>query len=268
MQLFRRNKTQQTSSNGGNPNVVAQRSMETSEQTTRTPPTLHISLSVRQQGVETVQKESMMTIRTKVTSLSTREASMLLMVCNVLALQNGLDISLYMSIEWLYSYLTRSGSIPPEEIQNEKVRQTCLLSDLILGNFRGQWIDMEERVRLIDRQVVETILESGWMPDKRTINSWLQVWEPSKWLEFRIVPLELLLERSNNSEPYDSYCRGYGEGSSRKREKTPYSSELDGEKTDDATRAIEVNILEAEAYRKIHIALERRRSQRIQGRNK
>lgn len=223
-----------------------QGSTETSEQTTRTPPTLYIRMSVRQRNVDYVQKESMMTIRTKVTSLSQREASMLLMVCNVLALNQGIDISLYMSLEWLYSYLTRSGSRPPEEIQNEKVRQTALLAHLLLSSFRGTWVDMEERVWITDKRVIEAVLDSGWLPDKRTLNSWLQTWEPSKWLEFRIVPLDYLIERSNNSEPYDSYCRGYGEGSSRKREKTPYSSELDGEESNGGPNAPDINLLEAD----------------------
>lgn len=264
MQLFRRSKIRKNGSVSDTPPIRAQGSTETSEQTTRTPPTLYLSLSIRQQRVETVQKESMMTIRTKVSSLSTREASMLLMVCNVLALNHGIDVSLYMSLEWLYAFLTRSGSVDPEEISNEKVRKTVLLSHLILGTFRGNWIDMEERVQVSDRRVVEAILSSGWLPDKRTLNSWLQVWEPNKWLEFRIVPLDYLLERSNYSEPYDSYCKGYGEGSSRKREKTPYSAELDGEDLD--TTVPEINLLEAEAYRKIFLAVERRKAIRAQRR--
>lgn len=206
-----------------------------------------------------------MTIRTKVTNLSSREASMLLMVCNVQALRDGIDLTLYLSLEFLYSYLTHSGSRRPEEVKEEKVRQTLLLTDLILSTFRGEWSDMEERIAILDDQVYAAVRDSNWLPDKRTYNSWVQHWSPGRWLEVRIVPLESLINRSNVSQPYSGYCKGYGEGTSHGPASTPYDSELDGEEYSEPTPP-GFNLLEAEAYNRILSAIEANRAKRVQGR--
>jgi len=235
-----------------------------SEPATSPPPTLKLAAWVKQRKIETIKTEFYMTIQSKVTNLSSREASMLLMVCNVLALQEGIDTTLYLSMEFLYSYLTRSGSLAPSELENERERQTCLLTHLILTSFRGEWTDLGERIQITDQEVREAVIESNWLPDRRTFNSWLQHWVPERWLQVRIVPVEILLDRSKFSEPYSSYCKGYGEGTSRGAEKTPYDSELDGE---DFSEPIPpgFNLLEVEAYVKIHTALEAQRAKRIQG---
>jgi len=234
------------------------------EPATSPPPTLKLAAWVGQRKIETIKTEFYMTIQPKVTSLSSREASMLLMVCNVLALQDGIDTTLYLSMEFLYSYLTRSGSLSPSEIKEERERQTCLLTHLILSSFRGEWTDLGQRIKILDQQVREAVVESNWLPDRRTFNSWLQHWEPERWLQVRIVPVEYLLDRSKFTEPYSSYCKGYGEGTSRGAKKTPYDSELDGESF---TEPIPpgFNLLEVEAYVKIHTALEAQRAKRIQG---
>lgn len=226
-------------------------------------PTLHMSAWVRSKSIESITTEFQMTIRTKVSNLSTKEASMLLMVCNVLALSEGIDITLYMSMEFLYSFLTKSGSIPPEEIKEERYRQTCLLAHLILSTFRGEWNGVGEKIKILDTNVRDAVIESNWLPDKRTYNSWKQHWLPENWLEVRIVPLEVLLDRSSYSEPYSSYCKGYGEGTKSGTKKTPYSSELDGEEyTEPLPR--EFNLLEVQAYQYIHNAIEANRAKRIQ----
>jgi len=204
-----------------------------------------------------------MTIQPKVQNLSSREASMLLMVCNVLALQDGIDTTLYLSMEFLLSYLTRSGSLSPSEIKEERVRQTALLTHLILSSFRGEWTDLGERIQITDNQVRWAVINSNWLPDRRTFNSWEAYWKPEKWLSVRIVPVEYLLDRSKFSEPYSGYCKGYGEGTSRGAQSTPYDSDLDGE---DYTEPIppEFNLLEVEAYVNIHNAIEAQRARRMQ----
>jgi hypothetical protein len=189
---------------------------------------------------------------------------MLLMVCNVQALSEGLDVTTYLSIEFLYALLTRSGSLKPEEIREERIRQTCLLADLIMSTFRGEWTQMGERIQILDSEVRKAIIASGWLPDKRTYNSWIQHWQPSKWLSVRIVPLDILLERSGTSEPYSGYCKGYGEGTSPGPKKTPYDYELDGEGYTEP-RPPEFNLLEVEAYQQILNSLEANRAKRIQG---
>lgn len=228
------------------------------------PPTLKLAVWVRESEPVLLIKEFQMTIRANVTNLTTREASILLMVCNVQALRDGLDVTLYLSIEFLYALLTRSSSLKPEDIKDERVRQTCLLADLIMSSFRGEWTQMGERVRIIDREVLEAIRASGWLPDKRTYNSWITHWQPGKWLSVRIVPLDIFLERSGNSEPYSGYCKGYGEGTSPGPKKTPYDYELDGEEYAEP-RPPEFNLLEVQAYQRILNSLEANRARRTQG---
>jgi hypothetical protein len=235
----------------------------TLEPATSPSPTLNMLAWVRQRDVESITTEFQMTIQTKVSNLTTKEASILLMVCNVLGLRDGLDISLYLSMEFLYSFLTKSGSISPEEIEEERVRQTCLLTYLILSTFRGNWTDMGERIQILDQQVYEAVRDSNWLPDKRTFNSWIQHWEPERWLSVRIVPLDTLLNRSTISEPYSAYCKGYGEGTSRGPESTPYDYELDGEVYSEPLPP-RFNLLEVEAYQRIHSAIEANRAKRIQ----
>jgi len=235
------------------------------EPTVRASPTLNIRANIRFQKVEAISKEFEMTIRPRVTSLNAKEASMLLMVCNVLALREGIDMTLYLSMEFLYSFLTKSASIRPEEIKEESHRQTCLLTDLILSTFRAEWIGLGERVKILDRDVLEAIQASNWLPTKRTFNSWLPHWTPDKWLEVRIVPLNLEYHRrSTFSEPYSSYCKGYGESSHRGAKKTPYDSELDGEEYEEPIPP-EINLLEVEAYQRIQLAIESNRAKRYQG---
>lgn len=205
-----------------------------------------------------------MTIRTKISEFSLREASMLLMVCNVESLLKGIDMTLYLSMEYLYSVLTKGASIRPEEIREERYRQTCLLTDLILSTFRGEWQDLGDRIEISDEEVRASVIASGWLPTKRQYNSWKQHWEPNRWLEVRIVPLNLETNRrSVYSEPYSSYCKGYGESSSRGPKKTPYDSELDGAEYKEAEPP-EFNLLEVQAYQRIHAAIERNRAKRIQ----
>jgi len=227
------------------------------------PPTLRLVAWVRETDPVLLTKEFQMTVRSNVTNLSAREASMLLMVCNVQALKDGLDMTTYLSLEFLYALLTRSGSLKPEDIKEERIRQTCLLSDLIMSTFRGEWTRMGERIKILDKEVLRAIEASGWLPDKRTYNSWLQHWQPEKWLSIRIVPLEIFLERSGTSEPYSGYCKGYGEGTSPGPKKTPYDYELDGERYAEPTPP-EFNLLEVKAYQQILNSLEANRARRLQ----
>lgn len=236
------------------------------EQPVTPPPTLYLRTDVRLRNCSQFSTEFQMTIRTKkVKPLAPKEASMLLMICNVLALQDGIDMSLYLAMEWLYAFLTKSGSISPEEVKSERIRQTCLLTHLIMTSFRGEWTDLTERIQIMSKEVRETIVDTGWLPDRRTFNSWLPHWKPEEFLEVRIVPLNTILERDNFAEPYSSYCKGYGEGGHRTRQSTRYDSELDGEEYAEP-QPPEFNLLEVEQYQRIFIAIEAQKARRVQQR--
>lgn len=233
------------------------------EQHVTAPPTLKLVAWAREKNPESIKSEFQMTIRTKVTKLTDKQASMLLKVLSVLALRDGIDIIMYMSMEHLRNILTRQSSHAIELIPNEKDRQALLLSELILQNVRGEWLSFSERIQ-IPRHVIEEIVASGWLPDKRTFYSWLDYWQPEKFLEFRIVPLEYLIDRSGYSNPYSAYCKGYGEGGHAAREKTRYSSELDGEPVEDDFPP-GFNLLEVRSYQRILLAIEQAKTERIQG---
>jgi hypothetical protein len=51
----------------------------------------------------------------------------------------------------------------------------------------------------------------------------------SRIVSIQTAPIEIQLDQKGSGIPYSSYCKGYGEGSSRGPEVTPFSAELDGE---------------------------------------
>jgi hypothetical protein len=138
-----------------------------------------------------------------------------------------------------------------------------MLAELTLGSIRGEWINLEARIDINDEDVRAAVQSTDWLPDQRTYNSWLQAYQLRTWFDIRIVPVDILLERSNETEAYSGYTKGYGEGGRRLRETTPYSSELDGETGERLPP--EFNLFEVEAYQRILIALEANKSKRIQG---
>jgi hypothetical protein len=182
---------------------------------------------VQEKNPLSISMEFQMTIRSRIEQLTVRQASMLLMVLNCRALAHGVDITLYLSQEFLFTLLVKSGQ-RPEEVRDEKVRQSVMLAELILSYIRGNWLTFTESEKL-PPEIIEKILSTGWIPSNQTLGSWKAYWQPEKFLEFRIVPLETLMKRSGNSEPYSSYCKGYGQDGHRSRvSKTRYSPELDG----------------------------------------
>lgn len=56
-----------------------------------------------------------------------------------------------------------------------------------------------------------------------------KTWSPERHLARKDVPVDVYMDMSSEGVPYSSYCKGYGEGSSRGPKKTPLSYELDGE---------------------------------------
>lgn len=206
-----------------------------------------------------------MTIRTKVTRLTDKQAALLLKVGTIYALRDGIDITLYLSLEFLRNFLTKNNSRDILEIMDERDRQALLLVELVLQNFRGQWLDFEERIRVPD-EVIQEIVDTHWLPSRRTFESWQQHWQLERFLEFRIVPLEYLLDRSGYSSPYSGYCKGYGEGGHPSRETTKYSAELDGVDTESSPPRI--NLLEIENYQRVLRTIEASKAKRIQDGNR
>jgi hypothetical protein len=201
-----------------------------SQESTARPTLLMVGYVEPEQSVNSTSLEFHMTIRTRVSDLKPRQASMLLAVANVKAVTQGVDFTLYMAMEFLYDFLKKSGQ-DPLHIRDEKIRQTVLLSELILSSVRGEWFNFLEYEELPET-VRGKIITSGWLPNERTVKSWSQHWDLEKYLKVQIVPVDTFRRRNRQSaaERYSSYTRGYGQdGDLPAPGKTRPSPELDGE---------------------------------------
>lgn len=188
-----------------------------------------------------------MTIRPKISELTPKQASMLAAIAVARAVHLGVDFTLYMSLEFLYNFLVKSGE-DPLYIQNEKARKTMLLTELVLSSIRGTWYTLTE-VEELPANVSAEIVSTGWLPSARTLDSWKQHWDLERYLQVRIVPVEQLINRNklSTAERYTSYTRGYGQdGNATEPGKTKPSPELDGE--DVPERQPEITLLEFETY--------------------
>lgn len=204
-----------------------------------------------------------MTISTRITSMSPKQASMLLSVCCFRAVHIGIDFTLYLAMEFLYNTLWKSGH-DPLETQSDKIRKTLLLSDVILGSVRGDWTTMNEYEKLPD-EVIDKILTLEWLPSDRTFNSWRKHWDLEKYLKVKIVPVESLLNRNKYStaERYSGYTRGYGnDGSPASPGKTKPSAELDGDYSEKPPP--QLSLQEFEEYQTVIQLIEYSRARRRQ----
>jgi hypothetical protein len=204
--------------------------------------------------------EFQMTITTKVERLSAKQASMLATVVLMDVLEQGVDITGYLLLEYLYSFLSRNQEVL--KITIEKHRRIALILELFLNVVRGTWFSMSERV-LLGEQTVKWFTNLDWLPTVRTLASWKNYWQVEKFFQVRIVPLEHLMERSGYSTRYSSYCKGYGDGGHISRvKKTPYDSELDGDGTDRDPPGI--SLLDFEMYQSLILSIESEKARRVQ----
>ena len=149
---------------------------------------------------------------------------------------SGLGFKEYWILLELGSYLQRN--VPIWEVKDEYERHLLFISNLILkyGRIRG--------VRAQELLNIKKLLEDSELKVKvtnpRVYGSLKEHWHWSKIVSIRIVPVDSrFLERKEFSNRYNSYTRGYGEGSSRARKgKTPISAELDGENIDIKRRSL------------------------------
>lgn len=141
----------------------------------------------------------------------------------------GLGLSDWMILEWLYSSLLGNKQSPFERKDSREFELSLLLKIVLLS---GTWMGLEGKKKLPE-DVQILILNSKYVPKGRTKFSWKQSWDFIKFIEIRTVPLDIILERSKNTQRYSSYCKGYGESSRLgRRQKTRPSAELDGEDVD------------------------------------
>jgi hypothetical protein len=204
-----------------------------------------------------------MTIRSKISNLGPRAMSMLLAVACYRAVYFGVDIILYLVLEFLANGLRKSGQ-DPMTIKSDKIRKTVMLADVILTYVRGNWLNFASTEPL-PKDVVEEILRLGWLPSERTMQSWQKHWNLGKYIEARIVPVEAILNRNEfqTAERYTAYTKGYGnDGSPANPGKTKPTRELDGDDSEDPPPSI--TLQEFEEYQTVIRLIEYSKAKRKQ----
>jgi len=121
----------------------------------------------------------------------------------------------------------------PKEIRENHIRLTLTVSEIIIKSLKDQSFSLNSGMVLMLSERIKKLLEKGLMT-KRTYGSRFKTWRPENFLKVKTVPVDIqFLKRRTNSEPYSSYCKGYGESHpSAHRKKLKPSPEYDGEKGD------------------------------------
>jgi hypothetical protein len=161
--------------------------------------------------------------------LSQKQASLLLAILNYQACHYGVNFGMYLSLEFLSSYLIGNKS-SPLEIKDKFSRDCVYVSCIILSSLAGRTWSLLDGNR-VHQKIIQSLIENKLVMSKRTYGSRYTTYRPELLLEVRTVPVESLYERNKgNSIRYSSYCKGYGESHpSARRLKTKPSFELDGD---------------------------------------
>ena len=244
--------------NSSSVSVEPQRELQSEQHVTPEPRVAGV-LVVKGIGESHVSQTYHWTVRRKVTTMTNKQASLLLKVWIVSCLVEGVGLTDYLGLEYLVNYVL-GGKLDPLEIRDEGDRQAVLLGILFLTSVKGEWLTLGAVHQVTDRQKQE-IISLGWLPTKRTYGSWKNYYEPWKFLEVLAVPLDDYDERDHSTVRYSGYTKHYGNGGHISRTlKTPYDSELDGESTD--REPPEFSLQEVEQYNHILLSIEREKLQK------
>lgn len=191
------------------------------------PPVLHVR-GATEEYFGAISFDVQMTVRSKV-NFTRKQLCMLSGIALSDVAEEGLVLSDWMILEWLYSSLLGNKQNFFERKDQKEFELSLLLKIVLLG---GTWMKLKGKVQLPE-DIQTLILNSPFVPKGRTKASWRSHWKLENYLEIRAVPLDVLLERSKSTQRYSSYCKGYGESSHMgRRQKTRPSAELDGEPVD------------------------------------
>jgi hypothetical protein len=151
-----------------------------------------------------------LTARLTNSSLSRKELSLLLDVLNFQACSFGVNLNMEIAMYELYFRLL-GNKTQSKEIRENHIRLTLTVSELILKNPKGCDFSLYAgEVFTLNPKLVD-LLRPGLM-SKRTYGSRYRTWRPEKFIKICAVPVDIqFLKRNDNSEPYSSYCKGYGE---------------------------------------------------------
>jgi hypothetical protein len=121
------------------------------------------------------------------------------------------------------------------EIREERERTACAVALLILRDLEQENWTYGGRVQVSDRTRQILLQTEGLVITIRQYGSIKSARNLKKFITVRAEPLESsILKRQENSQRYESYCKGYGESSgfALRKMRTRQSTELDGETED------------------------------------
>lgn len=168
-----------------------------------------------------------LTAKFLVVEMTRRDVSLLLGMLNYLSCRDGVNLPMYLAMDFLVNYLAKKSD--PLLIKDELERLTVMSTLSILSDLKGQ------ELRLVDQSylkpsTVEELQSLGLIMSTRAFGSRIVRWRPDRFLKISAVPVDDILKRNSGTKRYDSYTKGYGEGSGSagKCQKLKFSPETDG----------------------------------------
>lgn len=178
-----------------------------------------------------------MTISSKI-KLGPKAAALLLTVLVVEGTEFGSDLANYLGLHYLLE-LCRVFVRRPNTNLDATKKAIALAEVYILMCSLDGTLGLLERKKLKPEQAA-AIRTLSWYPNERTYKSWSHYYEPERYLEVKIVPVEQYLESENRlTQRYSGYTKGYHEsGKGYRRDgmvygvgKTPFDPEIDEDRT-------------------------------------
>jgi hypothetical protein len=174
-----------------------------------------------------------LTARISNESLTRRELSLLLDVLNFQAVYYGINFNMILAMYELYFRILGKNSNSIQE-KEPRIRLTLTVSELILKSFGRNEFTLDSSLGYTCPSILRKTLINIGLMSKRTYGSRYRTWRPEKFILIKAVPVDIqFLNRRKGSQPYSSYCKGYGESHpSAHKEKLRPSAELDGDGKD------------------------------------
>jgi hypothetical protein len=159
-----------------------------------------------------------------------KDLSLLLDTLNYEIAVSGCNFNMYLTLELLFTILT--GTNNPWDVKDERIRITCIATHSILRDLQGEFYQFGDKL-ILEPRTLKFLRENELIITKRVYGSRKEFYRAERFVEIQAVPIKQSLERRQGSERYSGYTKGYGEGgSTAPKQKTRFSTELDGE-TDD-----------------------------------
>jgi len=180
------------------------------------------------QSLSSTSIEYHLTIQITNSSLGRKELGLLLGVLNFQAVHFGMNFNMVMAMYELYFKLL-GNKRKSTEIREGQLRLVLTVTEILLKTVGKLGFSLYPKEVLIVPDHIKDILKRGLM-SRRTYGSRYRTYRPEKFLRVRIVPVDIqFLNRRKDTEPYSSYCKGYGESHpSAHSQRLKPSAEYDG----------------------------------------